>query len=212
MFLPLHFKTKQLSCLIIGGGNVAAHKVEILTSAGCPLTVVAPVIDSHIRHAVERSQVRWHARAFEAGDCAGFQLVIAATPHRAVNRMVSEEARSLGIPVNVVDDPELCTVFFGAIWQDGPLTISVSSGGTAPFMARALRDGIARAHAGMGAWVDAAAHFRAAVRNEVTDVKERSRLYRRFADKAESCPPDSLPQSTLLLDWLNWLESRSSDP
>jgi uroporphyrin-III C-methyltransferase/precorrin-2 dehydrogenase/sirohydrochlorin ferrochelatase len=212
MFLPLHFKTKQLSCLIIGGGNVAARKVETLTSAGCLVTVVAPAIDSHIRHAVERSQVRWRARAFAAGDCAGFQLVIAATPHRAVNRTVSEEARSLGIPVNVVDDPELCTVFFGAVWQDGPLTVSVSSGGTAPFMAMALRDGIAKAHAGMGAWVDAAAHFRRAVRSEVTNVEERHRLYRRFADEAKSRPPDKLPQSTLLMEWLNWLERRTSDP
>jgi uroporphyrin-III C-methyltransferase/precorrin-2 dehydrogenase/sirohydrochlorin ferrochelatase len=212
MFLPLHFKTSQLSCLIIGGGNVAARKVEILTSAGCPLTVVAPAIDSRIRDAVERSRVRWRARGFAAGDCAGFQLVIAATPHRAVNRTASEEARSLGIPVNVVDDPELCTFFFGAMWQDGPLTVSVSSGGTAPFMAVALRDGIAKAHAGMGAWVDAAAHFRSAVRGEVTNAEERNRLYRRFADEAMSRPPDNLPQSTLLRDWLSWLERRTSDP
>jgi len=212
MLLPLHFKTTQLSCLIIGGGHVAARKVEILTSAGCPLTVVAPMIHSHIRHAVECGNVRWHARAFAAGDCAGFQLIIAATPHRAVNRTVSEEARSLGIPINVVDDPELCTVFFGAVWQDGPLTVSVSTGGRAPFMAKALRDGVAKAHAGKGAWVDAAAHFRAAVRSEVTIVEERDRLFRRFADEAMSCPPDNLPQSSLLIDWLNWLEHRTPEP
>ena len=212
MFLPLHFKMKQLSCLIIGGGNVAAHKVEILVSTGCPLTVIAPAIDNSIRLSMERGQLCWRERAFASGDCAGFQLVIAATPHRAINRTVYEEARNLGIPVNVVDDPELCTVFFGAAWQEGQLTVSVSSGGSAPFMAAELRDRIAGANAGMGAWVDAAAHFRAAVRGEVTDVEERKRLYRRFAGEANSSPPGDPPQSTHLMDWLRWLDRRTSAP
>jgi uroporphyrin-III C-methyltransferase/precorrin-2 dehydrogenase/sirohydrochlorin ferrochelatase len=205
MFVPLYFKTRQMPCLIVGGGQVAARKIEMLLAAGCLLTVVAPAIDDSIRKAVDAGVLNWRARAYAAGDCEGFQLVVAATPHEGVNRAVSLEARRLGIPVNVVDAPELCTVMFAAVWRDGPLTISVSSGGAAPFMAAEIRDRISRVVDGMGAWVEAAGKFRAAVRSEVADPAERDRLYRLFAARTHFLLPENLPESQALADWLKWL-------
>jgi uroporphyrin-III C-methyltransferase/precorrin-2 dehydrogenase/sirohydrochlorin ferrochelatase len=206
MFLPLYFETNQMPCLVVGGGKVAARKIEMLLAAGCSLTVVAPTIDDPIRNAVRSGSLSWRERPYAPGDCKGFQLVVAATPHEEVNRAVSIEARRLGIPVNVVDAPELCTVIFTAVWRDGPLTISVSSGGTAPFMAAAIRDRISSVAGGLGAWVEAAGRFRAAVRAGVKDPGERGRLYRLFAARAQNLPPENLPKSQELADWLEWLD------
>ncbi|MBZ5498299.1 MAG: bifunctional precorrin-2 dehydrogenase/sirohydrochlorin ferrochelatase [Acidobacteriia bacterium] len=204
-YLPLNFKLDRLPCLVIGGGKVAAHKVEMLLAAGCALTVVAPEIDGRIRNEVDRGLIRWLARAYAQGDCEGFHLVVAATPDEEVNRAVSAESRQKGIPVNVVDVPELCTVTFGAVWREGPLTVSVSTGGAAPFMAAAVRNRISALTRGMGEWVEAAGRFRTAVRSEVKDPTERNRLYGLFADRARISPPAGLPQSINLGDWLAWL-------
>jgi len=205
MYLPLFIKTQQLRCLVVGGGSVAARKVERLLASCCALTVVAPAADARIREAAGRSLLVWHARKYSSGDCAGFQLVIAATPHEDVNRAVSAEAQELGIPVNVVDSPRLCTAVFGATWNEGPLMISVSTGGRAPFMAAAVRDRIGKATGGMGPWIEAAGEFRAAVRSEVRDPTTRAHLYRLFAERSRSGSSPSLPQGRTLADWLEWL-------
>lgn len=206
-YLPLFFKTEGLACLTVGGGEVARRKVEMLSELGCRITVVAPEIDPAIRDRVERGGAVWRRRAYASGDCAGFQLVIAATQHREVNRLVYEEARSLGVPVNVVDDPELCTVVFPALWRDGPLTVAVSTGGTAPFMASSVRDRLAGRAQGWGNWVAAAGSFREAVRRNVADAEVKNRLYRRFMQKALAGTAPSLPETAELQAWIEWLDA-----
>jgi uroporphyrin-III C-methyltransferase/precorrin-2 dehydrogenase/sirohydrochlorin ferrochelatase len=68
--------------------------------------------------------------------------VVAATADRGVNAAVSAAAQVLGIPVNVVDDPELSTFIFPAIIDRSPLIVAVSSAGHAPVLARAVREQI----------------------------------------------------------------------
>lgn len=207
MYLPLFVKTDHLPCLIIGGGKVAAHKVETLLAAGCTLTLIAPEIEDSVREAAGRGLLRWLARVYRHGDCTGFQLVIAATACDETNRAVSSEAQQKGIPVNVVDVPELCTVIFGASWNEGPVTISVSTGGVAPFMAAAVRDRVAEAACGAGAWVEAAGRFRASVRRAVVDPGEKERLYRRFVARTQEQSAVAVPQGKDLADWLAFLNS-----
>ncbi len=206
MILPLYFKADGMPCLIVGGGRVAARKVELLLEAACTVTVVAPEVDESVRVAAARGILLWQARGYMSGDCKGFRLVVAATPLVEVNRAVSMEAQNLGIPVNVVDDPELCTVIFSAVWRDGPLTVAVSSGGAAPFMAVAVRNRIAKAAEGMGSWVVAAGKFRAAVRAEVTERTERDRLYRLFENRVERGLPPRWEEGWTLQEWIDRLE------
>jgi uroporphyrin-III C-methyltransferase/precorrin-2 dehydrogenase/sirohydrochlorin ferrochelatase len=212
MYLPLLFKADGLRCLIIGGGEVATEKIGRLSPLPCSLTLIAPDVTQVIRELVDRSRIRCYSRKYRSGDCRGFQLVIAATGDRAVNQAVSEEARGLGIPVNVVDDPELCTAVFPAVLREGPLTLAVGTGGKAPFMAAALRNCLAEDIREMGDWVELAARFREIVRREIEDPAAKNRLYRRFV---EAGPPESLtrvPKSDRLAAWLEWLENRGQLP
>lgn len=195
-----------MRCLVVGGGEVASRKMELLADLSCSLVVIAPELHDTARSIVARGGAGWIARRFQAGDCKGFQLVIAATPDREVNRAVFEEARAAGIPVNVVDDPELCTVIFPALWRDGPLALAVSTGGAAPFMAAAVRDRLSSCAKGMGRWVEAANRFRDAVRRAIADPHERYRMYRRFTDAPSRECADSAPASADLKEWLAWLD------
>lgn len=206
MHLPLYFKSDGLPCLVVGGGNVAARKIERLLALHCSLTVIAPQIVHGIQGEVERGRIEWRQRAYRHGDVDGFRLVICATPIREVNRRVFLDAGRSGIPVNVVDDPELSTVIFGATWQEGPLTISVSTGGSAPFMAAAIRNKVAEVTAGLGSWVEAAARFRAAMRHSIHDPAERDRLYRRFQDLIPAGDLRGMPLTDDSSEWMTWLE------
>ncbi len=207
MYLPIFLKADHLPCLVIGGGKVAAHKAEVLLAAGCDLTLISPELEDSIRDAVGRGHLRWLARGYQNGDCTGFQLVIAATACEDTNRAVFTEASQKGIPVNVVDRPELCTAIFGASWGEGCLTFSVSTGGVAPFMAAAVRDRLAETARGMGEWLEAAGKFRAAVRSAILDAKEKELLYRRFVERMHGRPPAGLPQSEKLEEWRAYLDS-----
>jgi len=211
MYLPLAFKGAGMRCLIIGGGEVALRKLLFLTGAGCRVTVIAPRIHSEIRSAVTGLGMEWMAREFAPGDCRGYQLVIAATGRREINLTIFEEAAGLCIPINVVDDPDLCTVIFPAVWRQGPLTISVNTEGTAPFMASVVRDRLSSGGASLSRWVEAAAGFRAAVRSEIGDWKEKESLYRRFAESIRPGDPPDPPDGTELRCWLAWLETLGRD-
>ncbi len=206
MYLPLAFKGDSLRCLIIGGGEVALRKLGLLLDAGCRVTVIAPHVHDGMQSAIAALRVCWIAREFRAGDCRGYQLVIAATECSEINRAVSEEARSLGIPINVADDPELCTVIFPAVWHQNSLTIAVTTGGAAPFMAAAVRDRLAMYAAPLAGWVEAAAKFRAAVRAEVLETREKNLLFQQFVDAIRPGDPPDPPVSKELGEWKTWLE------
>jgi siroheme synthase-like protein len=206
MYLSLAFKSAGMRCLIIGGGEVAWRKLEMLSEAECAVTVIAPHIHSGIQPAVATQGVHWIAREYSGGDCRGYQLVIAATERREVNQAIFEEATSLCIPINVVDDPELCTVIFPAAWRQGPLTISVNTEGVAPFMAAAVRDRISEQGDALSRWVEAAAKFRIAVRSEVGDWNKKNLLYRQFVEAIQPGEPPNPPDSNKLNDWMAWLD------
>ena len=129
MYFPLFLELDGKSCLVVGGGNVAARKASALREFGAKVVTVAPEVCG---------------RGFADADVEGMALVVAATDDADVNRHVAELCKVKGIPVNVVDDPANCTFIFPAIARKGPLTVAVSSGGACPVAAKLVRDKAAR--------------------------------------------------------------------
>ena len=138
-YFPLFTDLSGKSVLVVGGGIVALRKVEKLLPFTPILTVVAPDICAELRRLPALDLCE---RAFRPGDEANRSLVIAATNDRALNREISLLCREKQIPVNVVDDPELCTFLFPALIQRGSLTIGISTGGSSPTAAIGLKEQI----------------------------------------------------------------------
>lgn len=207
MYFPLYFNADIVNCLVIGGGEVALRKIEILLKAGFKILVISPRIVPEISDFVEDENIAYLQRKYQYGDCMGNQLVISATSDTEVNTQVSEEARALGIPVNVVDAPELCSVIFPAIERDEPLVIAVSTGGHAPFMAAELRNRLRKNIEGWGRWVRIAGRFRKLVRDSTDEATERAKLYEKFI--AAGMPPSDMtpPEDADLDEWISWLRS-----
>lgn len=138
-FLPVFLNLKQRPCVVIGGGEVASRKISLLLDAGAQVTVCSPVLCDTVRRWAEAGRVRHLNQEFHPDVLAGSVVAIAATDDAAVNRRVSETARARNIPVNVVDQPELCSFIMPSIVDRSPLIIAVSTGGRSPVLARLMR-------------------------------------------------------------------------
>ena len=135
-YLPIFANVKNKLCLVVGGGTVGARKAGVLLEAGAKVRVVAPQIDDELQ---AQANVDAVLARFEPQHLDGVSLIIAATNDREVNKQVSELAQARNIPVNVVDDPELCSFIMPAIMDRSPLMVAFSSGGASPVLTRMMR-------------------------------------------------------------------------
>jgi siroheme synthase-like protein len=136
-YFPLFIDLKGRSCIIVGGGPVAARKAETLLGFGAKLTVIAPEI-SEPMEALSPERL-WRRSYAGPGDLRGACLAIAAADDRECNKQVSQDAKNAGIPVNAADDPALCTFYFPALVKRGELVGAISTSGGCPRLAGRLR-------------------------------------------------------------------------
>ncbi|MDH3979335.1 MAG: siroheme synthase CysG [Gammaproteobacteria bacterium] len=173
-YFPVFLKVKGRPCLVVGGGKVAARKVLSLLRAGGQVAVVAPQVCDELQAQAGSDAVTLVGREFSAADIEGKVLAIAATDDAAVNRSVYELASRQGIPVNVVDNPELCSFIVPSIVDRSPVQVAVSTGGASPVLARLLRarleSFIPAAYGRLAQLVD---DYRQNVKQHFSDVDQR---------------------------------------
>lgn len=137
--LPIFLELAGKPCAVIGGGEVAARKVSLLQAAGARVTVTAPQLCATLAAAAAAGTLTHRAARYTPEAIADAVLVIAATDDRGVNAEVSRDAQARRLPVNVVDDPELCSFIMPAIVDRSPMIVAVSTGGASPVLARLTR-------------------------------------------------------------------------
>lgn len=138
-YFPMFYQLEGKPCLVVGGGDVAARKVSLLFRAGGKVTVVSPVLCESLQGRLNAGEITHVAREFEENDLQQCVLVVAATDDHAVNEKVSQLAHARQLPVNVVDQPELCSFIVPSIIDRNPVQVAVSTGGASPVLARLLR-------------------------------------------------------------------------
>lgn len=136
---PVMLRLAGRRCVVVGGGTVAARKIEPLVEAGADVLVVAPEIGPVIAALAETGSIRVERRPFEAADLDGASLAIAATDQPSVNRAVAQAARERGVLVNVADDPDSCDFTVPASIRRADVTLAISTDGRSPAFARHLR-------------------------------------------------------------------------
>jgi uroporphyrin-III C-methyltransferase / precorrin-2 dehydrogenase / sirohydrochlorin ferrochelatase len=139
-YFPVFVELKNQSCLIIGGGEIAARKIGLLIKANANITVITKSVGHQITEITQHYPLTIIEKQFDASDVTRqFRLVISATNDNTTNQQVADAANAQGILVNVVDSPDLCSFIFPAIIDRSPIIAAVSSGGAAPVLARLLR-------------------------------------------------------------------------
>ena len=107
-YFPIFLDTTELNCLVVGAGEVAARKVELLLKTSAQITVVAPEVCNTIKQLVLENKLSLHIRAFEEDDLAARQLIFVATDNGLLNAQIHHQAKLRNILVNVVDNTPLC--------------------------------------------------------------------------------------------------------
>ncbi|MBL6986010.1 MAG: uroporphyrinogen-III C-methyltransferase [Methylobacter sp.] len=138
-YFPVFLNLKDQACLVVGAGEIAARKIELLVRAGAKITVIANEISPTVMNLQATHQLTLLQKAFDPVDLGKFRLVVSATDNAETNSLVAKTANEQNIPVNVVDNPALCSFIFPAIIDRSPILAAVSSGGAAPVLARLLR-------------------------------------------------------------------------
>ena len=138
-YLPIFLDLKGKPCALIGGGEVAARKVRLLLKAGAQGDCLCPGAWETLAGLVREGKIEHRKAVFEPSLLDDCVLAIAATDDKAVNRAVYEAAKARRIPVNVVDQPELCTFIMPSIIDRSPVIAAVSTGGASPVLARLIR-------------------------------------------------------------------------
>jgi uroporphyrin-III C-methyltransferase/precorrin-2 dehydrogenase/sirohydrochlorin ferrochelatase len=138
-YFPLFINLKNKPCLVVGAGEIAARKIELLAKAGADITVIAPEISSQVSQLKNTYDLNIIQRSFTADDIHRQRLIISATNQKNINKLVTTTAEEHNIPVNVVDNPSLCSFIVPAIIDRSPIVAAISSGGASPVLTRLLR-------------------------------------------------------------------------
>ncbi len=139
-FYPVFLNLTGRRCVIIGGGQIAEGKISKLLDSGAKIIVISPDATPGIRNFAETGNIELDLRKYQFGDLQGAFLVIAATNDREVNQEIFDEAETLGVLLNAVDDMPRCSFIAPSIVERGPVTIAISTGGASPALARKLRE------------------------------------------------------------------------
>lgn len=137
---PVMLDLRGRSVLVVGAGPVATRKVEGLIEEGAVVTVVAPDICDEMEALERRGLISVLRRGYETSDLDNRWLVVTATANKPVQQQVFDEGESRRVWVNAADDPERCAFILPAVLREGPVTISVSTGGASPALAGWLRN------------------------------------------------------------------------
>ena len=137
---PIFIDINKKPVTIFGGGDIALRKAILLIKANPLLTIVAKEFSEDFMEFIKENKLSFLHKSYEPSDIKSQILIVAATDNKSINKSISKTAEEKRIPVNVVDQPELCTFTMGSIVERDALVIAISSGGKAPVLARMIRE------------------------------------------------------------------------
>lgn len=183
---PIFLNLQARRALILGGGPLAARKAALIAKGGAELTVVAESFSAAMR-ALARDEARVQLREarFTPHDLDGVALVLAAGDDQALNERVYALCSERGIPVNVADQPALCSYILPAIVDRSPVVVAVSTGGRSPVLARYVKLLLERAlPQRLGQLAELLARWRRPVAEAIADGEQRRRFWQRTVEAA----------------------------
>lgn len=138
-YFPIFVDGQALSCLVVGAGEVAARKVELLLKTAASIHVVAPTICKTIQDFADQQRIKLSVREYQPEDLTEKNLLFVATSDNSLNQQIAQQAKQHNLLVNVVDATQHCNFITPSIVDRAPITIAMSSGGVAPVLLRYLR-------------------------------------------------------------------------
>jgi precorrin-2 dehydrogenase/sirohydrochlorin ferrochelatase len=138
-FFPAYFSLNNKKILLVGGGYIALEKLEKLVDFTHNITIISKEFSADFSKFATKHKIEMQERPYVVGDINGFDIVIVATDTVTLHREIFQESRSSRILVNSVDNTAYCDFIFPSYVKNGDLTISISTSGASPALAKRLR-------------------------------------------------------------------------
>lgn len=138
-YMPICISLKDCKTLVVGGGEVALRKIEMLLDYESDISVIAPEAVDKVEYFADKGEIKLERRAYQSPEASNYGVVISAADDRDVNKAVHDDCVAASVPVNVVDDPQLCTFIVPATIRRDKFSVAVSTDGAAPYLARFVR-------------------------------------------------------------------------
>ncbi len=196
-YYPVFLDLENVSCLVIGGGQVGERKVKTLLSCRAKVYLISRDRTPFLDEAIREKRVTLLAPAYETRYLEDKMLVIGATDDPDLTNRIGREARGRGMLCNIVDDPGECNFILPSLVSRGDLTIAVSTAGKSPALAKKIRRDLEKEFPGSyGPYLEFLGYVRAQVLSRGLTQKENQRIF------------EALVDSPLL----SWLEAGTLEP
>lgn len=163
---PVFVDLENKPALVIGSGEMAEQRANVLRASGARVTVVADA-----------------PRNLE-----GYFVAISTLTDKAANKSLFEEAERLGVLFSAHDDPAHCRFVFPSLHRSGDLTVAVSTNGRCPALAVRVREQVQNEFGpGYGEFLKIAAEMRPHIAAQIGEFSQRSALWYRMVD-SEAIP------------------------
>ena len=126
--------------VVVGGGGVASRRIPALLDAGAEVLLVSPKVAASLEDLAAAGRIRWEARGYQPGDCAGAWLVCVCTDDPGVNAAVAAAAETQRTWCVRADDAGASAAWTPASGRAGDVRVGVLSGD--PRHSAAIRDAI----------------------------------------------------------------------
>ncbi|MDI6703897.1 MAG: bifunctional precorrin-2 dehydrogenase/sirohydrochlorin ferrochelatase [bacterium] len=182
-YYPLVLDLTDKECVVIGGGEVACRKVTSLLACQAKVTTVSPALNSQLRDYAINKRIIHIEREYRKEDLKDAFLVIGATDDRSVNVKIANDAKGLGLLVNIVDSPDLSNFLVPASLRRGKLIIGISTSGASPALAKKIRKDLEDIYGEEYAtFVDLLGNLRPKVFSRYKEEEERRLLWKRLVE------------------------------
>ncbi|TQV74401.1 siroheme synthase CysG [Denitrobaculum tricleocarpae] len=203
--VPLFFKLEGKKVLVAGGSEAAAWKVELLTAAGARVHLYAERLDSGfrplLRDSTQPGHIVWHRQAWKDESFCGAAVAIGDIAGDEEADAFWRAAKASGVPVNIIDKPKYCAFQFGSIVNRSPVVIGISSDGSSPILAQAIRRRIETLiPPSLANWARIAKALRGEVSGRLTSKRPRRWFWEQFSSLAFGVPPGPNTEETLLAE------------
>lgn len=180
-YFPIFIDLNNKPVLVVGGGDVACRKVDMLLRAGAKVTVISPQVHKHLYQLAEQELLLWVQSFYQTDMLVDYVQVWATTDNPELNHKVHLDAKAQNILVNVVDDTPYCDFITPSMINRGRIQIAISSGGASPVLIRYLREKLESIlPQNLSLLADFGASKRNSIKDELGSVDERRKFWEQF--------------------------------
>lgn len=138
-YFAVGLSVENKKAVVVGGGQLAEHRVRLLLDCRARVTVVSPDLTDHLGDLWREGKISWLGRRYQRDDLEGSFMVLATTNRPEINAEIYSDAHAAHALANIADDPAHCDFILPAVVRRGHIQFAITTSGRLPALSGWLR-------------------------------------------------------------------------